>query len=174
MQAKGRRHNGSSAELEIIEEPQPCTSKQAIERSKKLESDQLNVDSTNVEKERENFDERSAQKTPSPQKIPLAEQTTPILTYTRSNNDIRTMPIKPEDFWDPTVHFLAAPRQKITLPALNNLTDVSAVRDLIREALEVVVDPCPSDIESLEKYFSQLISGGWIEQSLILLKFLYR
>lgn len=147
-----------------FDDQQPCSSRQALERSKKLE--------LNLQKNKEpenNID--NMYEDHSKMELPLAEKTTPIINYSR--NTINKY-IDPKSFWDITANYPAFPAKPCNRPALNACVETGAVRNMIRTGLEVVTDPLPEDAEHLEKYFIRLISDGWIEQTQILLKFIYR
>jgi len=64
--------------------------------------------------------------------------------------------------------------QPVVPPALNGTTDIDDVRNQIRSGIEAVNEPLDEDVECLKKYFSELISRGWLQQSRSLLRFLDR
>jgi len=99
----------------------------------------------------------------------LDQQVTPIM----SSNRIAYR-LEPSKFWDMSTHCNVLPHQDMMMPALNGLTEVSEVRDLIRHGLETVTDPTAEDVECLEKYFTELITQKWMEQAAALLRFLNR
>lgn len=137
------------------DDQQPCSSKQAIERSKK-QCQANGIKEAEVTSNKQTCD------------APLQEQVTPVFTYT---------PIDPKKdpklFWNMTYRFEAVKAKPSNRPALNNCVEVGDVRKMISCGLEIE-DPLEEDVESLEKYFVQLITDGWLEQTQVLLKHISR
>ncbi|ODN00621.1 DNA repair protein REV1, partial [Orchesella cincta] len=169
QEAKGRKAINGDLQYD---EQQPCSSKQALERDKqreKLHNGDGNPgradDCYNLEIREQGIDLSKSHKG-----LPLDQQVTPKIYYNRSPR----FQLEPSRFWDMSTYCNLLPSKDIQLPALNNCTDVADVRNLIRDGLETLKDPTAADVECLEKYFTELIAQGWIQQAATLLKFLNR
>jgi len=59
-------------------------------------------------------------------------------------------------------------------PALNDEVDEYQVHKVITKAILEIKNPTVGDISPLFDYFDNLVSGGWIDRSVALLKFLFQ
>ncbi|CAL8110930.1 unnamed protein product [Orchesella dallaii] len=163
QEAKGRKATNGNLQYD---EQQPCSSRQALERDKQREK----LQNGDYEQPSYNLEIRELATPVSKSHDPLDQQVTPKISYFQSP----TLQLEPQKFWDMSIYGNVLPSEDITIPALNNLTEVDDVRNLIRDGLQTVADPTTEDVECLEKYFIDLITKGWIQQASALLKFLNR